>query len=98
MSDSKKITNPFEGLSDNMKAIVKFMQANEGDLFASDIAEGTGVAEKSVNPVLTALVKRTICEKGDAGQKEVKDKNGNPVTRTYQRYHLTAAGADLVIE
>lgn len=42
--------------SDNSQIVLKFLQANQGaDITSETIAEGTGLAEKSVNGILTAL-------------------------------------------
>ena len=84
-------------LTEKQIAVLGFMQANEGAHFASDIAEGCGLEEKSVRPVLTGLAKATkeraeIYVEVSEGSKEVLDKDGNPVTRTYKMYALTADG------
>lgn len=89
--------------TEKQKAIVAFLQANPGEYFASEIAEATGLEEKSVRPVLSGLAKATkerteiFLEVGE-GQKEVTDKDGNTVIRTYKKYSLTAFGAAYVIE
>ena len=42
--------------SENSQIVLKFLQANQGANVTSEtIAEGTGLAEKSVNGILTAL-------------------------------------------
>lgn len=42
--------------SENSQIVLKFLQANQGaDITSETIAEGTGLAEKSVNGILTAL-------------------------------------------
>lgn len=84
-------------LTEKQIAVLGFMQANGGAHFASDIAEGCGLEEKSVRPVLTGLAKATkeraeIYVEVSEGTKEVLDKDGNKVTRTYKMYALTADG------
>lgn len=89
--------------TEKQKAIIAFLQANPGEFFASEIAEATGLEEKSVRPVLSGLAKATK-ERADIylevseGQKEVLDKDGNKVVRTYKKYSLTEAGKAVVIE
>lgn len=85
-------------LTEKQTAVLAWMQANNGDHFASEIAEGCGYEEKSVRPVLTGLAKATkerveIYVAVSEGEKEVLDKDGNPVVRTYKKYSLTADGA-----
>ena len=42
--------------SDNCKTVLSFLQANQGaDMTSETIAQGTGLAEKSVNGILTSL-------------------------------------------
>lgn len=42
--------------SDNSKIVLSYLQANQGEAQTSEtIAEATGLAEKSVNGILTAL-------------------------------------------
>jgi predicted transcriptional regulator len=90
-------------LTEKQGLVLGWMQANEGAHFASDIAAGCGLEEKSVRPVLTGLAKATK-ERSDIyvavseGEKEVLDKEGKPVTRTYKMYELTDAGIAVVIE
>lgn len=89
--------------TEKQKAIVAFLQANPGEWFASEIAEGCGLEEKSVRPVLSGLAKATkerteIYLEVSEGQKEVLDKDGNKVVRTYKKYTLTDAGKAVVIE
>lgn len=84
-------------LTEKQIAVLGFMQANDGAHFASDIADGCGLEEKSVRPVLTGLAKPTkeraeIYVEVSEGTKEVLDKDGNKVTRTYKMYALTADG------
>ena len=84
-------------LTEKQIAVLGFMQANDGAHFASDIADGCGLEEKSVRPVLTGLAKPTkeraeIYVEVSEGTKEVLDKDGNKVTRTYKMYSLTADG------
>ena len=84
-------------LTEKQGLVLGWMQANEGAHFASDIAAGCGLEEKSVRPVLTGLAKATkeraeIYVAVSEGQKEVLDKDGNKVTRTYKMYALTADG------
>jgi len=64
--------------------------------FASDIADKTGMAAKSVSPVLTALAKRGLVAKGE-GEKEVATKNG-VVNRVYKTYTLTDAGIAAIVD
>lgn len=90
-------------LSEKQIIVLNWMKSNEGDHFACDIAAGCGLEEKSVRPVLTSLAKATkdrtdIYVAVSEGEKEVLDKEGKPVVRTYKMYGLTSAGADLVIE
>jgi predicted transcriptional regulator len=89
--------------TEKQKAIVAFLQANPGEWFASEIADGCGLEEKSVRPVLSGLAKATkeradIYVEVSEGQKEVLDKDGNKVVRTYKKYALTEAGKAIVIE
>ena len=89
--------------TEKQKAIVAFLQANPGEWFASEIAEGCDLEEKSVRPVLSGLAKATkerteIYLEVSEGQKEVLDKDGNKVVRTYKKYTLTDAGKAVVIE
>ena len=89
--------------TEKQKAIVAFLQANPGEYFASEIAEGCGLEEKSVRPVLSGLAKATkerteIFVVVGEGQKEATDKDGNSVIRTYKKYSLTDFGASYVIE
>ena len=46
-------------LTEKQGIVLGWMQANEGEHFASDIAAGCGLEEKSVRPVLTGLAKPT---------------------------------------
>lgn len=90
-------------LTEKQGLVLGWMQANEGAHFASDIAAGCGLEEKSVRPVLTGLSKATkertdIYVAVSEGEKEVLDKEGKPVTRTYKMYELTDAGIAVVIE
>lgn len=85
-------------LTEKQTAVLAWMQANGGEHFASEIADGCGLEEKSVRPVLTGLTKATkdraeIYVVVSEGEKEVLDKDGNPVVRTYKKYALTADGA-----
>lgn len=84
-------------LTEKQILVLGWMQANEGAHFASEIAEGLGLGELSVRPVLTGLAKATkertdIYVAVSEGEKEVLDKEGKPVTRTYKMYSLTDAG------
>lgn len=84
-------------LTEKQILVLGWMQANEGAHFASEIADGLGLGELSVRPVLTGLAKATkdradIYVEVSEGTKEVLDKEGNPVTRTYKMYSLTNAG------
>jgi predicted transcriptional regulator len=90
-------------LTEKQGLVLGWMQANEGAHFASDIAAGCGLEEKSVRPVLTGLAKATkeridIYVAVSEGEKEVLDKENKPVTRTYKMYELTDAGIAVVIE
>lgn len=90
-------------LTEKQIVILNWMKANEGEHFATDIADGCGLEEKSVRPILTSLAKATkdrtdIYVAVGEGEKEVLDKDGNPVVRTYKTYGLTDAGIALVIE
>jgi predicted transcriptional regulator len=90
-------------MTTNQKAVLSFMQANPGEFFASEIAEGCGLEEKSVRPILTGLAKTTkdraeVYVAVSEGTKEVTDKDGNQVTRTYKKYSLTDEGAAVVID
>lgn len=90
-------------LTEKQGLVLGWMQANEGAHFASDIAAGCGLEEKSVRPVLTGLAKTTkertdIYVAVSEGEKEVLDKEGKPVTRIYKMYELTDAGIAVVIE
>jgi predicted transcriptional regulator len=90
-------------LTEKQGLVLGWMQANEGAHFASDIAAGCGLEEKSVRPVLTGLAKATkertdIYVAVSEGEKEVLDKEGKPVTRSYKMYELTDAGIAVVIE
>lgn len=94
MENTVKKVNP---LTDKMKSILAFLQANDGAFFCADIAEAIGSTDKSVSPVLTALKKRELVETTD-GQREAKDKNGNTVIRTYKMYSLTEAGKTISLD
>lgn len=85
-------------LSDKMKGVIRFLQANEGAHFCADIAASMGLEAKSVNPVLTALVKRGLVAKAGEGQREVTNSKGETVNNTYKLYELTDAGYAEVIE
>lgn len=87
----------------NQKAIVAFLQANPGVYFAEEIAEGCGLSEKVVRPVLSGLAKTTkerenIFITVSEGEKEVLDKDGNKVIRTYKKYSLTDYGTNYNID
>ncbi len=90
-------------LTEKQVTILEWMKANEGEHFASDIAEGCGLEEKSVRPVLTGLAKPTkeraeVYVQVSEGEKEVLDKEGKPVVRNYKMYALTEAGIQVEIE
>lgn len=85
-------------LSEKMIAILKFMQANEGSHLCADIASALGLEAKSVNPVLTALVKRELVVVDGDAQRERVNKKGETVISTYKTYALTEAGAAEVID
>lgn len=90
-------------LTEKQGIVLGWMQANEGEHFAADIAAGCGLEEKSVRPVLTGLAKTTkerteIYVAVSEGEKEVLDKDGKPVVRSYKMYALTEDGINLVIE
>ena len=87
-------------LTEKQIQVLGWMQANEGAHFASDIAADLGLSELSVRPVLTGLTKTTkdrseIYVAVSEGEKEVLDKEGKPVVRTYKMYALTEAGANV---
>lgn len=84
-------------LTEKQLAVLSWMQANGGEHFAYEIADGCGLAEASVRPVLTGLAKTTkerdvIYIAVSEGEREVLDKDGNPVVRIYKKYSLTADG------
>lgn len=84
-------------LTEKQIAVLSWMQANEGYHFASEIAEGCGLEEKQVRPVLTGLAKTTkertiVYVQVSEGEKEVLDKEGHPVVRNYKTYALTDSG------
>ena len=89
-------------LSEKQLAVIGILREADGPMFASDIAAQDPVlfekGEKSVNPLMTHLVaKYGLVEKADAA-KEVQDKEGNTVTRTYKTYSLTELGREAVVE
>ena len=91
-------------ITEKQTIVLAWMQANEGEHFASEIAEGCGLTEASVRPILTGLTKPTkeradvyVAKSDDKKEKEVLDKDGNPVTRSYNVYFLTEAGAALAL-
>lgn len=92
--ENKKVTP----LSDKMKGVIKYLQANEGAHFCADIAEAMGVEAKSINPVLTALVKRDLVAKAGEGQREVLNSKGEKKINNYKLYELTEAGLAEIVE
>lgn len=90
----KKVGKP----TPKMVTILNCMRDNgvDGVYFAADIANLTGLAAKSVSPVLTALAKRGYVTKGE-GEREVEGKKGVE-TRAYKTYTLTEAGIAAIIE
>jgi predicted transcriptional regulator len=84
-------------LSEKMISILKFMQANEGSHLCADIASAIGLESKSVNPVLTALVKRGLVIVDGSAQRERVNKKGETVISNYNAYALTENGAPDVL-
>lgn len=94
MAEQVKTIKP---LSEKMISILGFMQANEGSHLCADIASALGLESKSVNPVLTALVKRELVFVDGDAQRERVNKKGETVISTYKTYALTEKGAAEVL-
>ena len=84
-------------LTDNSKAVLGFLQANEGEYFCADIAAAIGSDAKRVNPVLTGLKKKGLVDVSE-GQREVENKKGEKETRTYKMYSASEAGRAFIID
>lgn len=84
-------------LSEKMRGALGFLQANEGAFFCADIAAALGLEQKSLSPVLTALVKRGLLETS-TGEREVENKKGEKKVNTYKMYALTEEGRATNIE
>lgn len=97
MEQVKETVKKVNPLTDKMKGAIAFLRANDGAHFCQDIADALGIEGKNLSPVLTSLVKRGLAETSE-GQREVKDKNGNPVTRTYKMYSLTEDGNTISLD
>ena len=91
MSENVK-EKQLQPLKEESKAIVAFLQANDGEFTCEEIAEAVGQGPKSVNPRLTALVKRGLVAK--VGSKDFTYVNSKGVETTTQHatYTITDAG------
>ena len=90
-------------LTEKQVQVLGWMQANEGEHFASDIAAGCGLEEKSVRPVLTGLAKATkertdIYVAVSEGEKEVLDKEAEMIKTEIAADPKNASKPEAIIE
>ena len=77
-------------LSENAKTVLKDLQENYGkEMLYTEVAERTGLAPRSVNALINALVKRGLAERTPM---EITDGEGKTVTKN--SVGATAEGLD----
>ena len=79
-------------------AVLEVLKDTGAWMFAEDIAATDAVlfgkGGRSVNPILTNLVKKGFVEKQEA-TRQVVNKEGVSVERPYKQYHVTDLGSEL---
>ena len=86
-------------LTQKTARVLEILKDNGGEMFAADIAaidaEMFDKADRSVSPLLVNLSKKGFVANVGRGEREVLDKDGNKVTRTYAKYQVTNDGIAL---
>lgn len=91
MEKEQKVLGP---LTDNVKAALSFLQANDSEWVGSDLAAATGI--KGIHPVMNSLFKRGLVVKGTT-TRDFTNKDGVTAPKDYVTYALSDAGREFVI-
>lgn len=79
--------------------VLEILKDNGGTMFAADVAEIDAdlfdKGARSVSPILVTLTRRGFVENVGKADRQVLDKDGNEVTRSYAQYQVTAEGQAL---
>lgn len=82
--------------------VLEILKDNGGEMFAADIAEIDAElfdkGARSVSPILVTLTRRGFVENVGKAEREVLDKDGNKVVRSYAQYQVTDEGTALVYD
>lgn len=86
-------------LTEKTGAVLEALKADGGVMFAADIAESNvdlfDKGARSVSPILVTLTRRGFVENAGKADRQVLDKDGNEVTRSYTQYKVTEEGLNL---
>lgn len=77
-------------LTDNAKAVLEFMQANDKVLVGKDMIEMTGI--KGIYPVLNSLIKKELVEQAEPVMRDFTNNKGETKPKEYKTYKLTELG------
>lgn len=77
-------------LTDNAKAVLEFMQANDRVLVGKDMIEMTGI--KGIYPVLNSLIKKELVEQAEPVTRDFTNNKGETKPKEYKTYKLTELG------
>ena len=77
-------------LTDNAKAVLEFMQANDRVLVGKDMIEMTGI--KGIYPVLNSLIKKELVEQAEPVIRDFTNNKGETKPKEYKTYKLTELG------
>jgi hypothetical protein len=77
-------------LTDNAKAVLEFMQANDRVLVGKDMIEMTGI--KGIYPVLNSLIKKELVEQAEPVMRDFTNNKGETKPKEYKTYRLTELG------
>lgn len=77
-------------LTDNAKAVLEFMQANDRVLVGKDMIEMTGI--KGIYPVLNSLIKKELVEQAEPVMRDFTNNKGETKPKEYKTYKLTELG------
>lgn len=80
-------------LSVNAKAIIRFLQTNDGDFTAADVAEALDLPKKTIDGCFTSLQKKEL---GVRTPEEITLEDGS--TKTIKFLSLTPAGMDIDVD
>lgn len=85
------------GLTDNCKKALKFLQENDKVWVGADLGKEIGI-NPGIHPIMNSLFKRGLVEKGTTTRDFTPKGASEPVAKQYVTYVLTDAGRSYVID